>query len=124
MFMMHYIPKIILPENDEKLLALCNIDTYKSSGPGGQHVNTTNSAVRLTYLPNNIVVTSQEERSQQLNKYRCIHKLREKVARLNYRAPRRIPTRIPFKKKEEALNKKGKHGEKKKMRHKIDFRID
>ena len=105
--------KIILPDSDDQLLALCDVQTFRASGSGGQHVNTTDSAVRLIYRPYNIVVTCQKERSQYLNKMHCLKKIREKVARLNYRPLKRIPTRIPKSKKEEALNKKSKHGEKK-----------
>lgn len=111
--------KITLPESDEKLLALCNVETFRASGSGGQHVNTTDSAVRLTYLPHKIVVTSQKERSQHLNKLDCIAKLREKVKKLNYRPPKRIPTKISKSKKQEGVDKKKKHGEKKKLRGKI-----
>jgi protein subunit release factor B len=113
--------KIVLPESDEKLLELCYVETFRSSGSGGQHVNKTDSAVRLTYRPKNIVVTCQEGRSQHFNKLRCIEKLREKVTELNYRKPKRIPTRIPKSKKEESLKKKQGHSAKKKMRGKIDF---
>lgn len=111
--------KIILPESDEKLLALCNVETFRASGSGGQHVNTTDSAVRLTYLPDKIVVTSQKERSQYLNKLDCLAKLREKVKKLNYRPPKRIPTKISKGKKQEGVDRKKKHGEKKKLRGKI-----
>ncbi len=114
--------KIILPDSDEKLLALCDIQTFRASGSGGQHVNTTDSAVRLIYRPCHIVVTCQKERSQYLNKMQCLKKLREKVAHLNYRPLKRIPTRIPRSKKEETLNRKSQHGEKKKLRHKIDLK--
>lgn len=113
--------KIYLPESDEKLLELCKVETYRSSGAGGQHVNTTDSAVRLTYLPSKIVVTCQEDRSQHINKMRCIEKLREKVAKLNYRPAKRIPTRISRAKKEDGLKKKQEHGEKKKLRGKLDY---
>lgn len=115
------LPKIILPASDEKLLAQCDVETYRSSGSGGQHVNTTDSAVRLRYLPYNIVVTCQKERSQYLNKLECIKKLREKVAKLNYRPLRRIPTKISRSKKAANLDKKSKHGEKKNLRKKTGY---
>lgn len=116
--------KIILPESDDELLALCKVDTYRSSGSGGQHVNTTDSAVRLTYLPLRLSVTCQEERSQYFNKMRCVQKLREKVDRLNYRPPKRIPTKISKAKKKENLEAKKKHGQKKVLRRQISKNDD
>lgn len=86
---------IRLPATDAELLLECEVTAFRASGSGGQHVNVTDSAVRLHHLPTGIVVTSQKERSQLLNKRECLLKLREKVKRLNYRKPRRFATKIP-----------------------------
>src|SRR5687768_18575216 len=97
---------IKLPESDEDLLRECEVDTFRSSGPGGQHVNKTESAVRLRHLPSGIAVTSQQERSQYRNKAICLQKLRKKVERLNHRPAKRVPTRVPRSAKKRTLEEK------------------
>jgi ribosome-associated protein len=86
-------PPILLPPADAALLAQCDVETFHAQGPGGQHVNKADSAVRLRHRPTGLAVTSQHTRSQFQNKLDCLRKLRELVARLNYRPPRRRPTR-------------------------------
>lgn len=65
------------------------IDTYKSSGAGGQSVNTTDSAVRITYKPTNIVVTSQNQRSQIQNKAEALNVLKAKLLELQLEEKRK-----------------------------------
>lgn len=107
---------IKLPESDEELLRECEADTFRSSGPGGQHVNKTETAVR--HRPSGIVVTCREERSQHRNKMICLRKLREDVNRLNYRAPPRGPTRPTLASKVRKLEEKARRSRVKTLRGK------
>jgi peptide chain release factor 2 len=107
---------IVLPESDEDLLRECDVDTFRSSGPGGQHVNKTESAVRLTHLPSGVVVTSQQERSQHRNKALCVQKLRERIEKLNYRPPKRVPTRKSRSAKNRTLEEKARRSNIKRLR--------
>ena len=109
---------IILPESDDDLLRECEVETFRSSGPGGQHVNKTESAVRLKHLPTGIVVTSRQERSQHQNKALCLRKLRKRVEQLNHRPAKRVPTRVPPGAKERTLEAKARRSRLKRLRSK------
>jgi protein subunit release factor B len=107
-----------LPESDDDLLGECEVDTFRASGPGGQHVNKTETAVRLKHLPTGVVVTCRESRSQYRNKATCLRKLRETVERMNERRAPRLQTRPTRASKERKLEAKARRARVKRLRAK------
>ena len=63
--------------NDAQLLAQCEVDTYRASGPGGQKRNKTSSAVRIRHLPSELLVIAEESRSQHENRVKALKRLRQ-----------------------------------------------
>jgi protein subunit release factor A len=79
----------VLPKTDEALLAECDVQVFRATGPGGQSVNTTDSAVRLIHRPTGMVVVARRERSQLRNKNDAVRRLRVRIAEAQRpRAPR------------------------------------
>jgi protein subunit release factor A len=71
------------------------VETYRSSGPGGQRKNKTETAVRIKHLPSGITVIATEYRSQSQNRELAFERLRERLKKLNRPRKRRVPTSVP-----------------------------
>lgn len=79
--------------SDEELYAQCEAEAFHASGPGGQGVNTSESAVRMRHVPTGITVTSREQRSQLRNRETCLRKIRSELTRRSIPPKRRRKTK-------------------------------
>lgn len=112
---------IQIPKTDEELLAECDVDTYCSSGKGGQNVNRRETAVRLRHRPTGLTVICQQERRQLRNKRIALSRLRIRLRNLNRRRRRRVPTAMPRNAREKILEQKKRTSLKKQSRRKPDW---
>ncbi len=104
------------PIDDQTLLAECDVETFRSSGPGGQNVNKRDTAVRLVHRPTGLVVTCRQERSQYQNKQLALQRLRKKLQELSRRRRPRIPTKASRSARERTLAQKKRKGATKQLR--------
>jgi protein subunit release factor B len=102
--------------DDDALLAQCDEDFFIASGPGGQHRNKTETGVRMTHRPSGLVINATERRSQLQNRGAALERLREKLQKLSYVAPKRVATRPSRGAKRRRLADKKHHAEKKQGR--------
>lgn len=101
---------------DESLLAECEVDVFTGPGPGGQHRNKTESAVRLRHLPTGLTIVATERRSQFQNKDRALERLRARLTQLAFVPKVRHPTKPTKASKERRLRDKRRSSQVKRLR--------
>jgi ribosome-associated protein len=105
-----------IPDSDSDLLAQCRVETFRAGGPGGQHQNTTDSAVRLVHTPTGVQVTARDSRSQHRNKAVALERLRKKLKELAHRPKPRVATKVSKTQKAKRADSKRKRSQTKTLR--------
>lgn len=95
------------------------VEVFRASGPGGQHVNKTESALRLVHPPSGVVVIAQDSSSQHRNRAIAFERLIERLVRLNYVPKKRIATKPTRSSRERRIGEKKQRGVTKRTRGKV-----
>jgi ribosome-associated protein len=95
------------------------IEAFRSTGAGGQHVNKTESALRITHLPSGVVIVARDTRSQHRNREVAFERLVERLRRLNHVPVKRVPTKPTGAARKRRLETKKQLGRKKATRGRV-----
>ena len=109
-----------IPSDDDDLLHECKVTTFRASGPGGQHKNKSDTAVRLQHEPTGMVVIGKRERSQRRNLNDALTRLREKLNKLLEKPKPRKATKPSKASKEKRITEKKQRSGTKQLRSRVE----